>query len=106
MVVPCVMWVRGGAYNRVGKALMSHFAFSWANKVAPQHSYLSLGTSLRKNDLGSWFEYDLRPMGRVEKDHYATIESWYQLVRANKVQAEIVDAEETGSQEVTKESKF
>lgn len=104
-VVPCVLWLRGGAFNRVGKGVMSHFAFSRANRVVPQHTLLSLGCHTRKNEMGTWFEFDVRPVkDKVDVNYHNIIENWYGLIRSNKVAAQVVD--DAPNTDVTNKSKF
>lgn len=103
-VVPSVVWLKKGAFNRAGKAVMSFQAFEEASGKLPQMTTLKLGQTHRSNDDGDWEEFTVSRGSSVDKKHEPTIAQWYQLVATSNVRPEVV-VEETAPESVGK-AKF
>lgn len=82
-LLPCVLSFRRTSYG-AGKDLSTHFMKAAAFNRPPAVSKFRLLSKIEKNDKGTFYIFDIEPVGLSSQDEIATCKKWYDIISVNK----------------------
>lgn len=89
-LLPCVLSFRRTSYT-AGKALSTHFLQAASFNRPPAVSIFSLSSKMEKNDLGTFYIFEIANAGMTAEADLVVCKKWYETITQTKVRVDDSD---------------
>jgi hypothetical protein len=88
LLTPCLLQFARTSYT-AGKALVTHFAMAAHFKRPPAAWWVRLSAKSQKNDLGTFFVFDIQPGGVSDSSQVIRAKEWYDIIKTSSASIKV-----------------